>query len=633
VLGHTNPGQIRVEGGKLVAAGIISGHGKHVDEVVNAGTNGFPWQASIGARPIKSQFVPEGQSIVVNGRSVDGPVTAVHRSSLFEISFVSLGADDNTSARIAAQAAKGSTMEFPTWLAANGFAAESELSDPQKKTLQAAYDAEQKAGDDVGKSTATATPEKEVKAAADTTVVDDLHALRASRAAESRRIAKIEELTAKHPTIQAKAIEEGWTAEKAELEVLRAARPTATPQMFNINAGAGGELTGDIVAAACALSGGLQEKYAYAGLNDKQKEIAASKALRQQSIFGLCSIVAAAHNLHLPGSRMSDDVIKAMFRIDTHAAHNIEASTVGFSTISLSSIFQNVLNKAMLQAYGTYDSAIPEIAYETDTNDFKPYVRYRLTAAGTIAPIGPTGELKSIGLQDQSYSNQLTTTGAVLAIPRELFINDDMSALTDLPKFLVRQCLIAREKAVFNAILGNAGTFFGSGNTNYISGAATNLQISSLASVEQKFNEMKDANGDFIQNIPDRLLIPPALKVTALNLFNGASLVVGALGSTSGKTVEPNLNAFAGKYRPIVSPYLGAASPLSGGSDTAFYLLTNPASGMAPVQVGYLRGQRTPVVEQGEVDFKQLGMAMRIYWDFGVALFDPKSAVMSKGAA
>jgi hypothetical protein len=50
--------------------------------------------------------------------------------------------------------------------------------------------------------------------------------------------------------------------------------------------------------------------------------------------------------------------------------------------------------------------------------------------------------------------------------------------------------------------------------------------------------------------MPDRILVPPALETTADNLFQGANLVVGALGSTSAKSDEPNLNAHRkGKYR------------------------------------------------------------------------------------
>lgn len=49
------------------------------------------------------------------------------------------------------------------------------------------------------------------------------------------------------------------------------------------------------------------------------------------------------------------------------------------------------------------------------------------------------------------------------------------------------------------------------------------------------------------------------------------------------------------------------------------------------MQIGYLRGQRTPIVERGEVNFNQLGIAMRCIYDFGVAPHDYRCGVASDG--
>jgi hypothetical protein len=135
--------------------------------------------------------------------------------------------------------------------------------------------------------------------------------------------------------------------------------------------------------------------------------------------------------------------------------------------------------------------------------------------------------------------------------------------------------------------------------------------------------------------MPDRILVPPPLETVADNLFQGANIVVGALGATSTRRRPSRTSTRTGKYRPIVTPFLGAQQPASvgaSGSDTAWYLLGNPAGGMAVLQVGYLRGQRTPIIERGEVNFNTLGMAMRSYWDFGVALLDSRCGVLSAGA-
>lgn len=102
-VGHTE--SIKVEGGQLLAAGVVSRSTPAAADVVSSGKNGFPWQASIGASSEQVEFVKEGESAAVNGQTFSGPINVVRKSTLGEISFVDLGADGNTSASIAAKAA------------------------------------------------------------------------------------------------------------------------------------------------------------------------------------------------------------------------------------------------------------------------------------------------------------------------------------------------------------------------------------------------------------------------------------------------------------------------------------------------------------------------------------------------
>lgn len=99
-VGHTE--SVTVEGGKLVAQGVVSRDTDSAREVVISSKNGFPWQASIGASVVKYDFLSEGETATVNGQVIAGPANIVRTSVLGEISFVDLGADGNTSAQITA---------------------------------------------------------------------------------------------------------------------------------------------------------------------------------------------------------------------------------------------------------------------------------------------------------------------------------------------------------------------------------------------------------------------------------------------------------------------------------------------------------------------------------------------------
>ncbi|MFO7857593.1 MAG: hypothetical protein R6V11_01580, partial [Ectothiorhodospiraceae bacterium] len=100
-VGHTR--RVVIDDGRVVAEGLISRDTSWARDVAKSGVNGFPWQASIGAAVVDAEFIPNGQSVTVNGRTFDGPVHVVRQSILKEISFVDSGADTATSARIAAQ--------------------------------------------------------------------------------------------------------------------------------------------------------------------------------------------------------------------------------------------------------------------------------------------------------------------------------------------------------------------------------------------------------------------------------------------------------------------------------------------------------------------------------------------------
>ena len=115
IVGHT--AQISVIDHQLRASGFLSGSSIYTWEILDSAGKGFPWQCSIGARILSNEFVPAGKTAEANGRTWEGPVNIARKTSLGEISFVGLGADDQTSARIAAMAAKGTSImkTFTAW--------------------------------------------------------------------------------------------------------------------------------------------------------------------------------------------------------------------------------------------------------------------------------------------------------------------------------------------------------------------------------------------------------------------------------------------------------------------------------------------------------------------------------------
>jgi phage major head subunit gpT-like protein len=515
VMGQTD--SVAVMNGQLVVAGQVMGDSPKARQVIALNDKGFSWQASIGARADQVEFVAEGKTAEVNGREFAGPVNIARRATLGEISFVVLGADDNTSAQIVATqpTQENEKMDFTAWLAAQGFEADA-LSESQTKVLRATFDREQ----------APPVTTADLPSPAQT--------LRAEAAAEAERIAAIHKLCAgKHADVEAKAIGEGWDVTRTELELLRVARPTGPA----IHATSKDHSSAAIEAAMC-LSVKMPEKKVRGWYGDQTMEAAGSRDLRGIGLNELMHRVIQAAGMYARPGRMSDDTIRTAFEAD----RALRASGGGFSTISLSGILSNVANKALLEAYTAVASIATRICAQTDVNDFKQVTRYRLTGQGTFEKVGPDGELKHAQVTEESFTNQIDTYGKIIALTRQMMINDDLGAFLQIPRILGRQSALAVESAVFTLLLSNPSSFFSAGNKNLVTGAGSALQITALTAAEQLFADQVDKDGKPILLTPAILLVPTALKVVAQQLMTETRV------NETTSTAKPANNPHAGKW-------------------------------------------------------------------------------------
>ena len=189
-VGHTT--KIAIANNELMAEGLISRDTNWARDVANSGTKGFPWKASIGGPILEAEFVPQGNFVEVNGQKFEGPVHVIRKMTLKEISFVDNAADSNTSATVQAQ---NKTEGIPA-------------------------------------PTAMATYSMPTPAILEGNVIEDFQKqIRAAALEETNRIETIRTIAnGEQSELEAKAIKEGWTADKFELHFLRSARPTQTPQ-------------------------------------------------------------------------------------------------------------------------------------------------------------------------------------------------------------------------------------------------------------------------------------------------------------------------------------------------------------------------------------------------------------------
>lgn len=596
-VGHTDT--LQIDNGRLLAKGTVSRDTAAAKEIVTSARNGFPWQASIGASVEEYEFIKPEQKVLVNGREFMGPVNVVRKSTLGEISFVDLGADGQTSASVAATATP-QTQEI------------SEMED--SITIGATA---QPASPPMGVAANTATP-AHVPPPAPTApegVSGELPGtnivvrMRAEAAAEATRINAIRRRCAgKHPELEARAIREGWDDMRTELEMLRENRPTAPAVQVRASHG----VTGNLLEAACMLTAKLEQ---VENLFDDQTLDAASKRFRGG--IGLQELLleaAWANGYTGRNFRDSRAVLRFAFQPELEA---------GFSTIDIGGILSNVANKFLLEGFFAVERTWRNICAVRNVSDFKAVTSYRLIGKDQYEQVLPGGEIKHGTLGNETYSNKADTYGLMLSIDRRDVINDDLGAITTVPRKLGRGSGLKINDVFWAEFLKNSD-FFKEANNNFLTGAATGLGIDGLTAAEVAFMDQVDSDNKPIGIMPAILLVPTSLSAMGTQLFKALEF----RDNTANKSYPIN-NPHQGKFRVEVSRYL-SNKQYEGYSSKAWYLLADPAD-LPVIEVALLNGQEAPTIETAEADFSVLGIRCRGYHDFGVSKQDPRGGVKSKG--
>jgi len=619
----------RIQGGTLVIEGEIVSSSGVAEGVVEQARAGADWQLSIGAEVLESELVTAERTL--NGRVQKPPFYHVKRSILREVSILPVGADGSTALRIAARLhlSGGGTMTFEKWLEAMGFRLE-DLSDQQKGALKAKWDVESTAKEkdkSDGKQADESEKPKDLRGrardtepeASDSAKSGEAKAVKATReavATEERRIADVQKLCATYDGkleaqalagIRAKAIEDGWDTRDTELALLRAERPKA-PSIKTAQDEGGPK----IVEAALCLGTGLSEECVAKAYGEP---VLTSTRKRYGGPIGAGMFV-----LELAWANGFTDR-------RVHSGNVGAALRAAFSTQAASDILSNIANKVLLDAFMHVDASWREVAAVKPTNNFHTHTHYRLCGDMEYQQVGPTGELKHGTTTDEKYTTKADTYGRMFVITRQDIINDDLGAFDDLRQRVGRGGALKLNKLFWAAFLDNA-TFFTSARGNYAAGADTALDSASLSKGVEMFRKLKDSDKQLVGVAPRKLLVPPELETTADELYVSRNINTGG---ASTKTKVPNDNAHAGKYKPVISAYL-SDSTLTGWSSTAWHLLADPQD--VPVMVVmFLDGKQTPTVEGADADFNVLGIQVRGYHDFGVALAEWVAAIKMKGTA
>lgn len=575
----------------------------------------IPWQLSIGARVLARDFVPASEPEVINGKEASD-CWVIRKAILREISVVAVGADAETELVVAAAEAlnnkvkaededkdkdesDSASINNEDESDSSTISNEEDESDSDAKDIEEEDESDSESvkcvSDDVVCSLNNkgdlAMNEKEVKAIAE---------------AEVQRINDLTACLSDHSDILKTAIEAKWT--KSQAESVAAQMAKLAPATPNIH----------------VKSDNMDVKVLQAAL-DLRAGISADKVSKDERVLEAAEKISRISLREIASEclRLEGKPVKAHF--------DSEMIRAAFSTTSLPTLLGNTANKKVKQAFALAEPVAPRLCVEADLPDYKVNPRANLNEIGGLKEIQDGQEIPNGALNESTATNQVRSYAEMITIGHKAIVNDDLGEFLRMPTILAQKAALELDKAYFARLLANPTqpdgiALFNGAHGNYASGGTSALSKESLAAAKAMFSKQVNASGDPIAVSPKYLLVPVELEAQALELVKSQF----TNGSTTANRFLPTLNIVSEwGLEVIASPYL-SNSNYAGNSQTGWYLIADPAQA-ATMEIGYLRGQREPVVEQADAPFNTYGLQFRVRYDFGVKEQDYRGWVFNAG--
>ena len=304
---------------------------------------------------------------------------------------------------------------------------------------------------------------------------------------------------------------------------------------------------------------------------------------------------------------------------------------VGLAFTHDSSDFGNILldasHRSLLQGWEQAEETYHLWTKKGRLSDFKVANRVGLGSFSALREVRPGAEYKYITLGDSGETIRLATYGEIFSINRQAIINDDLDALSAIPRLMGEAARATIGDLVYDTLTNNGKMkdgkpLFDASRKNLFTGNASALSIEAMSTAKtamalQKTKPAKDGDKARTLNVrPAFLLCPVALEDKAKQLIRSASV--------------PNAQVNAGVINPIKDFAQVISDPrLDDASSSSWYLAGKQNSDT--IEVAYLDGVDVPYIDQME-GFTSDGIATKVRIDAGVSALDARGLNKSVGA-
>ncbi len=271
----------------------------------------------------------------------------------------------------------------------------------------------------------------------------------------------------------------------------------------------------------------------------------------------------------------------------------VVAAAFTHSTSDFTQLLANIANKSMLKGVEESDETFQLWTVRGELADFKATKRVSLNSFGSLPKVAEGGEYGFGTIGDRGQTAVLAKYGKRFSITREAIINDDLSALSKIPRVMGRAAVRTVGDLVYAVLTGNpvmdedGVALFHATHSNLLTGgviSTTNVDAMRVAMALQKLPGQTSGGSNIRLAY---LLVPVALGGLA-NTVRDSEFEVG--NATKNNTTP---NSVRGTFEVISDARLDAASA------TAWYGAANGQTNDT-VEVSYLNGNDMPTLEQQE---------------------------------
>ena len=315
-----------------------------------------------------------------------------------------------------------------------------------------------------------------------------------------------------------------------------------------------------------------------------------SAAARQFTGQGLIDIAADIVNFR--GRRMLN--ARDIDDIFTRASH---------STSDFPAIFEGAVNRTLEQRYALAQPTFRRFARKKNFRDFRPDTIVRVGDFPMLKKVLENGEIKYGTFGEGKESVQAFSYAIALNISRQMLINDDLGAISDLLTSYGASVALFEEvtfyAGAYNGSLADGKAVFHADHKNL--GAASAITVDSVGDGRKALSKQKTIDDKPMLANPARIMLVGPDQLTNAEKF---------LASITPATVS-SVNIFSGKFELVETSQIDGPS---------WDLFADPSTG-SNYRWGYLDGYEAPRVRMDE-PFGRQGFSMSVEHDFGCGATD-----------